>query len=111
MSQITAHSIRTPIYRDAGFHFDSIEQARRAFEAEKERKRNPDDYIYTRYRNPTVVATETTIANLEGNDQDTWALLTASGMSAIDVAVSIFQEHGEKKTGKWLFFDEIYVRK
>jgi cystathionine beta-lyase/cystathionine gamma-synthase len=35
-----------------------------------------------------------------------WALLTQSGMSAIDTAVSIYQ-HG-KDTKPWLFFAEIY---
>ena len=35
-----------------------------------------------------------------------WALLTQSGMSAIDTAVSIFQN--VKNTRPWLFFTEIY---
>ncbi len=60
-------------------------------------------YIYSRYRNPTVVSAEEEIMKLE-NCQ--WALLTQSGMSAIDTALSIFQ-HG-KETRPWLFFTEIY---
>jgi cystathionine beta-lyase/cystathionine gamma-synthase len=35
-----------------------------------------------------------------------WALLTQSGMSAIDIALSVFQ-HGDEST-PWLFFTEIY---
>jgi len=35
-----------------------------------------------------------------------WALLTQSGMSAIETALSIF--HQGSKTGPWLFFSEIY---
>jgi cystathionine beta-lyase/cystathionine gamma-synthase len=35
-----------------------------------------------------------------------WSLLTQSGMSAIEVALSIFQNG--KDTGPWLFFTEIY---
>jgi len=60
-------------------------------------------YIYSRYRNPTVVAAEEKIMKLE---EASWALLTQSGMSAIDLALSIFQEGA--KTGNWLFFSEIY---
>jgi cystathionine beta-lyase/cystathionine gamma-synthase len=60
-------------------------------------------YIYSRYRNPTVVSAEEEIMKLEGSE---WALLTESGMSAIDTALSVFQ-HG-KETGPWLFFTEIY---
>jgi len=35
-----------------------------------------------------------------------WALLTQSGMSAIETALSIFQNG--RKTGTWVFFSEIY---
>jgi cystathionine beta-lyase/cystathionine gamma-synthase len=35
-----------------------------------------------------------------------WALLAQSGMAAIDIALSIFQEAGRQS--KWLFFSEIY---
>ena len=94
---------RPPIYRDAGFYLENASKTRQAFIDEQDPRREPDVYIYSRYRNPTVAAAEEKIMKLE---EASWALLTQSGMSAIDVALSIFQEGS--KTGTWLFFSEIY---
>ena len=92
-----------PVYRDAGFElYDALTTAD-AFSKETEHSREPELYIYSRYRNPTVVSAEEEIMKLEGCG---WALLTQSGMSAIDTALSIFQ-YG-KATRPWLFFTEIY---
>ena len=103
MKKKEVNSSRMPVYRDAGFElYDALTTAD-AFRKETEHSREPDLYIYSRYRNPTVVSAEQEIMNLEGCD---WALLTQSGMSAIDTALSVFQ-HG-KGTGPWLFFTEIY---
>lgn len=99
----TARSTRTPIFNDAAFYLENPETTRAAFNEELDHPRAPKDYIYSRYRNPTVAATEEQIMKLENCN---WALLTQSGMAAIDVALSIFQK-GED-TGKWLFFSEIY---
>ncbi|MBE0675072.1 MAG: PLP-dependent transferase [Bacteroidales bacterium] len=96
-------STRVPVYRDSGFAMDSPEEMRQAFLSETEHKREPDSYIYSRYRNPTVVAAEEEIMKTEGCE---WALLTQSGMSAIDTAVSLFQKGSN--TRPWLFFTEIY---
>jgi cystathionine beta-lyase/cystathionine gamma-synthase len=105
MKKKTIHtpSTRTPIYRDAAFFLGDTENMKKAFQKERDNRRSPEIYIYSRYRNPTIVTTEEQIMALEDCQ---WALLTPSGMSAIDVALSIFQE-GEK-TGTWLFFSEIY---
>jgi len=92
-----------PVYRDAGFELYDAKTTADAFRKESEHSREPDLYIYSRYRNPTVVSAEEEIMKLEGSE---WALLTQSGMSAIDTALSVFQ-HG-KETGPWLFFTEIY---
>jgi cystathionine beta-lyase/cystathionine gamma-synthase len=92
-----------PVYRDAGFELYDAQTASEAFTKESNPDRDPDIYIYSRYRNPTVVAAEEEIMKLEGAK---WALLTQSGMSAIDTAVSIFQ--CGKKIRPWLFFSEIY---
>ena len=103
MKKKEVNSSRTPIYRDAGFElYDALSTAE-AFSKETEHSREPDKYIYSRYRNPTVVSAEEEIMKLE---KCAWALLTQSGMSAIDTALSIFQ-HG-KETRPWLFFTEIY---
>jgi len=97
------NSTRIPIYRDTGFELFDADTASEAFQKETENKRVPDIYIYSRYRNPTVIDAEEEIMKLEGSE---WALLTQSGMSAVDVAVSIFQDG--KNIRPWLFFNEIY---
>jgi cystathionine beta-lyase/cystathionine gamma-synthase len=103
MKKKEVNSSRMPVYRDAGFElYDALTTAD-AFRKETDHTREPDLYIYSRYRNPTVVSAEEEIMRLEGSE---WALLTQSGMSAIDTALSVFQ-HG-KETGPWLFFTEIY---
>ncbi len=103
MKTIKAESLRTPIYRDAAFFLKDESTIKKAFKNEVNHSRSPENYIYSRYRNPTVVAAEEQLMTLE-NCQ--WALLTQSGMSAIDTALSIFQKGPE--TGLWLFFSEIY---
>jgi len=103
MKRKEINSSRMPVYRDAGFELYDAKTTADAFKKESEHSREPDIYIYSRYRNPTVVSAEEEIMKLEGCE---WALLTQSGMSAIDTALSIFQ-HG-KDTRPWLFFTEIY---
>lgn len=103
MKRKEVNSSRMPIYRDAGFELSDAAITADAFRNETEHLREPDKYIYSRYRNPTVVSAEEEIMKLEGCE---WALLTQSGMSAIDTALSVFQ-HG-KETRPWLFFTEIY---
>jgi cystathionine beta-lyase/cystathionine gamma-synthase len=103
MKKKAVNSARTPIYRDAGFELYDAETTKTAFSEELEHNREPGNYIYSRYRNPTVVSAEEEIMKLEGCE---WALLTQTGMSAIDTAVSIFQNGSN--TRPWLFFTEIY---
>ncbi|MCU0472910.1 MAG: aminotransferase class I/II-fold pyridoxal phosphate-dependent enzyme [Bacteroidales bacterium] len=103
MKRKEVNSSRIPIYRDAGFELYDAETTARAFSDETDPVQKPELYIYSRYRNPTVVAAEEEIMKLE---QTSWALLTQSGMSAIDIALSIFQKG--KTTSPWLFFSEIY---
>lgn len=103
MEKRKINTSRTPVYRDAGFELYDPETTKSAFDRETENERRPDLYIYSRYRNPTVEAAEEAIMNFEKCE---WALLTQSGMSAIDTALSIFQNGINKKP--WLFFSEIY---
>lgn len=103
MKKKEVNSSRTPVYRDAGFELFDAGTTAGAFRKETEHEREPDKYIYSRYRNPTVVSAEEEIMKLEGCE---WALLTQSGMSAIDTAISVFQNG--KETRPWLFFTEIY---
>lgn len=94
---------RTPIYRSAGYRFENIEESEKAFQDENEMPQSSPNFIYTRYGNPTVIETEKAIAKIIKSN---WSLLTSSGLSAIDTALSLF--HVGKKTGTWLFFSEIY---
>jgi cystathionine beta-lyase/cystathionine gamma-synthase len=103
MKKKEVNSSRMPVYRDAGFELYDAETTASAFNRETMPDREPDMYIYSRYRNPTVVAAEEEIMKLEGC---AWALLTQSGMSAVDTALSIFQNG--RNTRPWLFFSEIY---
>lgn len=92
-----------PLFRDAGFNLKNSETTKAAFAEEIDHPHDPDKYIYSRYRNPTVVAVEKQIMRLE---ESKWALLSESGMAAIDIAVSLF--HKGKETKPWVFFSEIY---
>ncbi len=103
MKKKVINSSRIPVYRDSGFELYDAETTSAAFKRESENEREPDLYIYSRYRNPTVISAEEEIMKLE---KCNWALLTQSGMSAIDTAVSVFQNG--KETLPWLFFSEIY---
>jgi cystathionine beta-lyase/cystathionine gamma-synthase len=103
MKKKEVNSSRMPVYRDAGFELYDAGTTAGAFSKEAMPEREPDVYIYSRYRNPTVVAAEEEIMKLEGS---AWALLTQSGMSAVDTALSIYQKGRELRP--WLFFSEIY---
>lgn len=103
MKKREINSARTPIYRDSGFELSNAETTGGAFVSETGHEREPELYIYSRYRNPTVVAAEERMMELEGSS---WALLAQSGMAAIDMALSIFQQAGTRN--RWLFFSEIY---
>lgn len=94
---------RTPLYRDAGFHLVDIPTMKKAFADELNHHRDPELYIYSRYRNPNVAAAEEQLMKIE---EAGWALLSQSGLSALDIALSIFQH--KDKPSNWLFFSEIY---
>jgi cystathionine beta-lyase/cystathionine gamma-synthase len=103
MKRKEINSARVPVFRDSGFELYDAETTAATFKKEANGEREPDLYIYSRYRNPTVVAAEEEIMKLEKCE---WALLSQSGMSAIDTALSLFQKG--KDTRPWLFFNEIY---
>jgi len=54
-----------PVYRDSGFELYDADTTSGAFKKETENEREPDNYIYSRYRNPTVVSAEEEIMKLE----------------------------------------------
>jgi cystathionine beta-lyase/cystathionine gamma-synthase len=94
---------RVPIYRDSGFHLVDIPTMKQAFADELQYPRDPNLYIYGRYRNPNVVAAEDLIMDIEGSQ---WSVIAQSGLAAIDIALSIFQK--QDQNDMWLFFSEIY---
>ena len=94
---------KTPLYRDTGFYLENNKITAAAFAEELNHPHEPSSYIYSRYRNPTIVAVEKQLSEVEESE---WALLTQSGMSAIDIALSCFQDNGVEN--KWLFFNDIY---
>lgn len=96
-------NLHTPIYRNSGYNLQTIENTKKAFADELEHPHEPNNYIYTRYRNPTVTAAEQQLMQIEESE---WALLTQSGMAAIDLAITMFQEPNNEKP--MLFFSEIY---
>ena len=96
-------SKRLPIYRNAGFLFDTVEEAAEVFAKEEAYPQSSDRFSYSRYGSPNVAETESSLAEIEGSS---WGVLCASGMAAIDTALSAFQCGAD--TGTWLFFSELY---
>jgi cystathionine beta-lyase/cystathionine gamma-synthase len=103
MKKKEINSARIPIYRDSGFDLHDASVTSEIFASEPAHERDPSLFIYSRYRNPTVVAAEEAVMKVE---KCRWALLTQSGMSAIDTALSVFQQGSSTKP--WLFLSEIY---
>ncbi len=80
-------AVTMPIFTTSTFAFESSE----AVEAYN---RDPSGhYLYTRYANPTIVAVERTVADLERAEA---SLLFASGMAAITSSVLAIVRSGDK---------------
>lgn len=94
---------KMPVYRDAGFSFNSLSDIEQIFAEEKNNPWQPKSFIYSRYRNPTVGFAEAKLAEIE---QSQWSVLSASGMASIDMAISILTE--AQMPSRILFFSEIY---
>lgn len=76
-----AHPVSVPIYASATFYHDSIAQLDAV-------AGGAEGYMYARYRNPTGVALEQAVAELEGApEQDVTALSFGSGMAALHAAI------------------------
>ena len=64
MKRKEINSSRTPVYRDSGFELYDAGLTADTFKKETEHDHEPENYIYSRYRNPTVVAAEEEIMKL-----------------------------------------------
>jgi len=103
MNKKNINSTRIPVYRDVGFELTDSDITGDAFIKERYNEHSPGKFIYSRYRNPTIIDAEEELMKIEGSG---WTLLTQSGMSAIDTALSVFQKAGDRRP--WLFFSEVY---
>ena len=90
------------IFLTQGFVYDSAEQAAGRFE-----QIGDDEFIYARYGNPTVRMFEERIALLEGAED---AFATASGMAAVNAALSSLLKAGDHVvSARALFGSCLYV--
>ncbi len=94
--------VSEPIFLTQGFVYDSPEQAEARFENSGE-----DEFIYARYGNPTVRMFEDRIAQLEGAED---AFATASGMAAVNAALSSLLKAGDHVvSARALFGSCLYI--
>ncbi|MEM9262970.1 MAG: aminotransferase class V-fold PLP-dependent enzyme, partial [Pseudomonadota bacterium] len=94
--------VSEPIILTQGFVYDTAEQAAARFE-----QAGPDEFIYARYGNPTVRMFEERIAGLEGAED---AFATASGMAAVNAALSSMLKAGDHVvSARALFGSCLYI--
>jgi len=88
------------LFLTSGFVYDSAEQAEAAFKDEIEK------YIYSRYGNPTVAMFEERLRLLEGAEA---CFATASGMSAVFVALAALLGQGDRVVSSRGLFGSCFV--
>jgi O-succinylhomoserine sulfhydrylase len=90
------------IFLTQGFAYDSAEAAEARFV-----KAGEDEFIYARYGNPTVRMFEERVAAIEGTED---AFATASGMAAVNAALSAILKAGDRVVAaRALFGSCLYV--
>ena len=80
-------ALTTPIYETTTFVFESAEEVERYNEGKSSR------FLYSRYENPTIVATEEKLAAADGAEA---AVAFSSGMAATTNAILTFVKSGEE---------------
>jgi O-succinylhomoserine sulfhydrylase len=88
------------LFLTSGFVYDSAEQAEAAFKDEI------DKFIYSRYGNPTVAMFEERLRLLEGAEA---CFATASGMSAVFVALAALLGQGDRVVSSRGLFGSCFV--
>ncbi|WP_457256605.1 O-succinylhomoserine sulfhydrylase [Pedococcus sp. P5_B7] len=88
------------LYLTSGFVYESAEQAEAAFKDEV------DHFIYSRYGNPTVTMFEERLRQLEGAEA---CFATASGMSAVFVALAALLGQGDRVVSSRGLFGSCFV--
>ncbi|ABY22751.1 O-succinylhomoserine sulfhydrylase [Renibacterium salmoninarum ATCC 33209] len=89
-----------PIFTNSGFVYESAEAAERAFTGEDER------FVYSRYGNPTVATFQERLRLLEGTED---CFATASGMSAVFVALGALLGAGDRVVASRSLFGSCFV--
>src|SRR6185312_14591453 len=88
------------LFLTSGFVYQSAEQAEAAFKDEVEH------FIYSRYGNPTVAMFERRLTQLEGAQA---CFATASGMSAVFVALAALLGQGDRVVSSRGLFGSCFV--
>ncbi|MFW5470002.1 O-succinylhomoserine sulfhydrylase [Knoellia sp. CPCC 206435] len=88
------------MFLTSGFVYESAEQAEAAFKDEVEK------FIYSRYGNPTVAMFEERLRLLEGAEA---CFATASGMSAVWVALAALAGQGDRVVASRALFGSCFV--
>jgi len=88
------------LYLTSGFVYESAEQAEAAFRGDI------DKFIYSRYGNPTVRMFEERLRLLEGAEG---CFATASGMSAVFVALAALLGNGDRVVSSRALFGSCFV--
>ena len=90
-----------PVFTTSGYIYDSAAQAEASFKGET------DNYIYSRYANPTVSVFE---ARMKAIEQAPAAIATASGMAACFAALSCCLKAGDRVVAaRQLFYSCRYI--
>lgn len=88
------------LYLTSGYVYDDAEQAEASFKGET------DNFVYSRYGNPTVRVFEERLATLEGAED---CRGTASGMSAVFSALACFLGQGSRIVASKALFGSCYI--
>jgi cystathionine beta-lyase/cystathionine gamma-synthase len=87
------------VIRTIAFELGDVDSADKAFS----NTTSPSDFVYSRLHSPTVHDWERFVAGIEGAQS---SVAVASGMAAIDIALSICQQ--PDMSGPWLMPSDIY---
>lgn len=94
------HETAEAVYLTSGYVYDSAEAAERAFTGEDER------FVYSRYGNPTVHMFQERLRLIEGAQA---CFATASGMSAVFVALGALLKAGDRLVAARSLFGSCFV--
>lgn len=100
LSRSGFHETAEALYLTSGFVYATAEEAEAAFRGEVDR------FIYSRYGNPTVAMFQERLRRLEGAEA---CFATASGMSAVFVALAALLGRGDRVVTSRALFGSCFV--